>query len=607
MANSKFDRLGAVDFVSFAFEAQRDYPPDKPLFIDAQDPGRSLNYAQTRSLVRKLASGLKASGLEKGDRVLLSVANNYLYAALLYGIIGAGGVACGVNPAWKDEELDHVLRQSEATLIVATPDSLPTVLRVANANEISTDRIFLLDDLDAPLDFITNMPSQVDVVDGGLQSGSTQASSRFTDLLRHGESDWLTLDSEQAPKETPAIYYPTSGTSGLPKLAVLSHHNLIMQHLSLYQQVPYHPVVRVLCLPCFHVFGAAWLIGFPLRYGEPAYVMPRFRLEAYVRNLARYGATEAYLTPPIVHMLNKAPASLPVRELFETVRWAGVGGAPIDADALRRFQGAALHPAATLSQVWGMTEVGAACFFRYGDADADPAAVGRMLENYEIKLVGRDSGIEVGVGDQVPAELFVRSPNVMMGYKGTASPQDAGGEWFPTGDLVRVVDGKVYVVGRTKELIKTKGWQVAPAEIEAMILQHPDVRDCAVVGVRSDDGTTEVPRAYIVRKERGDGGWLASFSSLYWRKKKSALGYEVYGLVADRLASYKRLEGGVVFVDAIPRTASGKTQRFKLVGHVEELEGRETAQMAGRSSSAPVVWAQECYAVVKSSLKKAFA
>lgn len=127
------------------------------------------------------------------------------------------------------------------------------------------------------------------------------------------------------------------------------------------------------------------------------------------------------------------------------------------------------------------------------------------------------------------------------------------------------------------------------------------------MGVRSDDGTTEVPRAYVVRKARGDGGGgLASLAaSIYWREKKSALGYEVYGLVAERLASYKRLEGGVVFVDAIPRTASGKTQRFKLVGEVEELDGGEADHMEGRSSP-PMVWAQECFAVAKSSLKKVF-
>lgn len=156
------------------------------------------------------------------------------------------------------------MRQSEAKLIVVTPDSLPTVLIVGNANKIPIDRILVLDDLDAPLDCLVNNHSHVDdpgrTVDG-CPSG-IEGSKSHTDLLHHGESDWLHLDSEQALNDTPAIYYPTSGTSGLPKLVVLSHHNLIMQHRSrfLYQQVPY-PIVRALCLPLFHVFGAAWLIG----------------------------------------------------------------------------------------------------------------------------------------------------------------------------------------------------------------------------------------------------------------------------------------------------------------------------------------------------------
>ncbi|KAK8046070.1 hypothetical protein PG996_014134 [Apiospora saccharicola] len=117
------------------------------------------------------------------------------------------------------------------------------------------------------------------------------------------------------------------------------------------------------------------------------------------------------------------------------------------------------------------------------------------------------SGLEVAAGDHVPGELFVRSPNVMMGYKGSVSQHEGSdGEWLPAGGLLRVEDDKVHVVGRRKELIKTKRWRVAPAEIEALVLQHPGVRDCAIVGVSSDDGTTEVPRAYVVRKQgRGDG------------------------------------------------------------------------------------------------------
>ncbi|KAK7993925.1 hypothetical protein PG989_007306 [Apiospora arundinis] len=526
-----------VDFVSFVFDAQTDYEASKPLFIDAQVPERSLNASQARSLVRSLVSGFQAEGLSKGDRVLVSATNSYLYAPLLYGIIGFGGIACGVNPSYKFEELNHLTQLFGPKVIVATPGSLDTVQEVARKNQIPQNRIFLLDDLATPLDIIC----------GRLNNGYTprnEETSKFTSLLRHGESDWLTLDSEAAVKTTPALFYPTSGTSGLPKLAMLSHHNLVMQHRSIFQPPPYD-AVRVLSLPCFHMFGAAWLMANPLRYGEPAYIMPRFQLETFVKNLARFGATEAYLTPPIVHMLNKS--SLPVRELFQTVRWVSVGGAPIDAAALRQFQKAFLQPGATLSQCWGMTEIGTACFFAYGDDDVDLASVGRLLPGYEIKLVDPQTDRKVVAEDQVPAEAFVRSENIMMGYKGTPSPQEEGSAWFPTGDLVEVRNGKVYIVGRTKELIKTKGWQVAPAEVESVIMQHPGVRDCAVVGVPSSDGTTEVPRAYVAAP-------IAAVTS-----------DDLYNIVASSLASYKRLEGGVVFVDAIPRTASGKTQRFKLI------------------------------------------
>ncbi|KAK8116898.1 uncharacterized protein PG998_005179 [Apiospora kogelbergensis] len=536
----------ALDFVSFAFDAQRDYEATKPLFIDAQVPDRSLNSIQARSLVRRLVSGFRAAGLGKGEGVLVSVSNNYLYAALLYGIIGFGGIACGVNAAYKFEELDHLTRQFEPKSIIATQESLPTVLAVAQANKIPINRIFLLDDLAAPLEPIS-VTSDQEYNPSQAKSNSSLGNDRetrsFTDLLHHGESDWMKLHSEEVVKTTPAIFYPTSGTSGLPKLAMLSHQNLIEQHRAIYRPVPYD-VVRMLCLPCFHMFGAAWLMACPLRYGEPAYIMQRFHLETYLRNLSRFGATEAYITPPIVHMLNKT--SLPVRELMSTVRWTGVGGAPIDAGALRRFQQAALQPCTTLSQI------GIACLFHYGDKDVDLAAVGRLQPGYHIKLVDPETGREVAAEEQVPAELLVRSPNIMMGYKATPSPREEGSAWFPTGDLVEVRNGRFYIVGRNKELIKTRGWQVAPAEVEGVIMQHPGVSDCAVVGVSSSDGTTEVPRAYVIRKDPGAAAGVTCD--------------DVYNIVKTSLASYKRLEGGVVFVDTIPRTASGKTQRFKLVG-----------------------------------------
>ncbi|KAK6836252.1 hypothetical protein PG987_006747 [Apiospora arundinis] len=525
-----------VDFVSFVFDAQTDYEASKPLFIDAQVPERSLNASQARSLVRSLVSGFQAEGLSKGDRVLVSATNSYLYAPLLYGIIGFGGIACGVNPSYKFEELNHLTQLF---------DPKTQYKKSSGKTKSPQSRIFLLDDLATPLDIICGRLNNE-------YKPRNEETSKFSSLLRHGESDWLTLDSEAAVKTTPALFYPTSGTSGLPKLAMLSHHNLIMQHRSIFQPPPYD-AVRVLSLPCFHMFGAAWLMANPLRYGEPAYIMPRFQLETFVKNLARFGATEAYLTPPIVHMLNKS--SLPVRELFRTVRWVSVGGAPIDAAALRQFQKAFLQPGATLSQCWGMTEIGTACFFAYGDDDVDLGS---------IKLVDPQTDCEVAAEDQVPAEAFVRSENIMMGYKGTPSPQEEGSTWFPTGDLVEVRNGKVYIVGRTKELIKTKGWQVAPAEVESVIMQHPGVRDCAVVGVPSSDGTTEVPRAYVVSKEP-----QGSVTGLLPASKASSItavtSDDVYNIVASSLASYKRLEGGVVFVDAIPRTASGKTQRFKLI------------------------------------------
>ncbi|KAF7538627.1 hypothetical protein G7054_g2810 [Neopestalotiopsis clavispora] len=540
-----------MDLVSFALDAQASYSPDKPLFIDAENPSISLSADQTRCLVMELIAGLQAAGLQKGDPVMVCIPNNCFYIPIVLAIIGAGGVFCGTNPAYQLDELVHLANIASPRLIIAAQDVLTTVVKMCKFKGIENERIYVLDDL-----FLqsTTKDSFTSAIDELVSDREYYASIKLvSDLRNHGIASWQTLPDEEAAKNTPAIYFATSGTTGLPKLASLSHYALIAQHQSLYASVPYE-VTRLASLPLFHIFGVAWALLSPLRYGESLYIMARFNLNQYVSNIHKYNITETYMAPPMVHAVNRC--GLPLQALMATVRYIGIGGAPIDAAAMRQMR-SYLDPTATVTPVWGMTEFGPAVLFRHGELD-DTGSIGRLMDDYEMKLVD-DDGKHV-TEDGQPGELLIRSRAIMTGYLGIPMCNEDG--WFPTGDIAQVQEEKIYIVGRSKELIKVKGWQVAPAEIEAIIIQHPGVSDCAVVGVISDDGVTEVPRAYVVPRNSN---------------REPGLGQEIYDLVRGRLVSYKKLSGGVLFVESIPRTPSGKVQRFKLL--------QNTAASASASTS----------------------
>jgi acyl-CoA synthetase (AMP-forming)/AMP-acid ligase II len=178
--------------------------------------------------------------------------------------------------------------------------------------------------------------------------------------------------------------------------------------------------------------------------------MRRFDLNSYVSNVAKYAITETSMAPPMVHAIIKS--SLPVRELFTSLRYVSVSGAPIDVATLRLLKDQ-LHPDATLAQGWGMTEIGMSTFFRYGEHD-DSGSCGRPAFGFEMRIVDSD-GSEVR-SNTASGELQVRTPGLMMGYRHT-KPSDKDSQWFPTGDIARISDGKLYIVGRVKELIKVKG------------------------------------------------------------------------------------------------------------------------------------------------------
>ncbi|KAI2775339.1 hypothetical protein DTO012A8_70 [Penicillium roqueforti] len=504
------------DLLSFTFDGPKPYNQNQPLFIDAEDPSRSFTAAQFRQLVRTLIAGLKAHNVQPGDCVLVHLGNSILYPALFFGIIGAGGVYMGSNPRSHPQELDHILSLAEPKLILTTRDALPSILDVSAARGIHPAQVCLVDD--RAIDHCAQLFlwSELGYSPAGqfcAMSGDARHNS-FANLLCFGESDWLKFADPIVAQATPAAMYPTSGTGGLPKAAILSHYALVSQHRSIYYEVP-HPVSRLISLPMFHLFGALWTHIFPVRYGHPLFVLPRFEINEFLAAVHKYQISETYLVPAIIHSINQSP--------------------------FRRH----INPMGYACQIWGMTEVGVIFQTRWGQ-QGDPGSIGTRIAGYEARLLDQDG--KIVQGDCCSGELYVRGPGLLTGYKGRTDALEPHG-WFRTGDVAYVKQGQYYIVGRTKELIKVRGWQVAPAEVESILLQHPGILDAAVIGVNKD-GVGEVPRAFIVRSRDPSVRRITA--------------EQVYNFARRQLAKYKALDGGVVFVEEIPRTASGKIQRFRL-------------------------------------------
>ncbi|OJD32206.1 amp-binding enzyme [Diplodia corticola] len=583
--------ISTKDILSWGFDDAK-YDQDKPLWVDASDPSRSVSANEARTIIRQLVAGFQEAGLKPGDTVCISSFSDIYYSVLVLGIIAAGCVFTGTNPAYTPFELEHHLRASRVKMVIGEPELLPAILATSMGTELLAHehaRRILLFDHHVPL----STPPADDVP-------STTTHPSWRTLLHHGSRDWHRLPAPSpsstgrpAPNATtPAMLLFSSGTSGLPKPVPLTHANLIAQHAlahahtsphaHLSSQPPWHAHARRLCfLPPFHAAIAPSLHVTTLAAGGTTFVQRRFDAEAALRAVRAHGVTDVIVVPPcVLAILNLPPTVLrdPACGLG-SVRWVRCGAAPLGAGTQAALQALLDRPVGeggtggvgVVSQVWGMTETTCVAT-QWGPGERDgEGLVGRAVAGLDVKVVG-DDGEEVVVrrrGEVVRGEICVRGPTVVMGYVDMERGGVSRKEWdeegfFHTGDVVEAVDkgdgrGPVFrVVDRKKELIKVRGFQVAPPELEAVLLTHPDLLDVGVIGVFDEETQSEVPRAYVV-KRAGATDLVAD---------------DVKRWVSERLAKYKWLAGGVVFVDAIPKTASGKILKRVLRDVAKQEMGR---------------------------------
>ncbi|HEY6924548.1 MAG TPA: 4-coumarate--CoA ligase family protein [Steroidobacteraceae bacterium] len=473
--------------------------------------GRAVTHGELREQVRRIAAGLSAIGIRKGDVVGLCSPNSPEFAIAFHAAARLGATVTPANPANTAHELAHQLRDAGAKLLIASA-ALADKAREAIAESRHAIELIATNDT-AP----------------GLRS--------LASIARDVDPPPVTINPTT---DVVALPY-SSGTTGLPKGVMLTHRNLVanLVQLEAVERSGLHSFIGV--LPFFHIYGLVVVLNFGLRMGTTIVTLPRFEPESFLKALQDWRVEIAHIVPPMAVALAKHPAvkSYDLRHLEALFSGAAPLGPSVTEALQQRLN-------VLVKQGYGMTEASPLTHYSDTHSIVRPGTVGRLVPSTECRIVDVESGRDADVG--AAGEIWIRGPQVMQGYlnnpEATAHTVDQDG-WLHTGDIGTVdADGYFTIVDRLKELIKVKGYQVAPAELEALLLQHPHIADAAVIPVL-DEECGEVPKALVVAR-----GHLTAA--------------EVIAFVHAQVAHYKRIHR-VAFVDAIPKSASGKILRRVLV------------------------------------------
>ncbi|MFW2380374.1 MAG: AMP-binding protein [Acidimicrobiales bacterium] len=494
-----------VALTQFVFGS--DPSPTQTAMIDGAT-GARWSFAELFDAIRRLAGGLQEAGVKPGVCVGLMAPNMPEYTLVFHAVALAGGTVTTINPVYGAEEVRFQLDDAKATMLVAAAPFAETAVAAAEGS------------------------SATEVVTIGSVRGL-----RSIDDLAGEPIDQVDVD---VAEHTVVLPY-SSGTTGLPKGVMLTHYNCVANLAQSNAMLEYEQgEVALAVLPFFHIYGMQVLMNGLLAEGVTVVTMPRFDMEQALSLIQEHGVTQFYAVPPIVLGLAKSPL---VDEFdVSSLRKIFSGAAPLGAELADE---AAARVGCVVVQGYGMTELSPISHATVG-SDVKPGSNGVTAPNTMCRIVSPD-GVDQGVDEE--GELWVKGPQVMKGYlnnpEATALTIDDGG-WLHTGDVARIdADGHMYIVDRVKELIKYKGFQVPPAELEALIVTHPAVVDVAVVGV-PDVEAGELPKAFVVLKPD------AEISA-----------EEIQEFVAGHVASYKQIRL-VEFTDSIPKSASGKILRRQL-------------------------------------------
>jgi acyl-CoA synthetase (AMP-forming)/AMP-acid ligase II len=515
-----------VSITSFVFQHAAAHG-DKPALIEGET-GRTITYAQLADSIRRAAVGLSARGFRQHEVFGILSPNVPEFAIVFHAVATLGGICTTVNPLYTEHEIGEQLKDAGARFLVTVPEFLAKAL--AAAKQANIEEVFVF--------------------------GEAEGATPFSSLL---ENEGVFTEPEINPREDLVALPYSSGTTGLPKGVMLTHRNLIANMCQMQGLDYFFESDTLICvLPLFHIYGLVVVLNMGLYRGATIVTMRRFDLELFLQAVQKYGVTMAHIVPPIVLALSKSPLvdnyDLPkLRTIFS-------GAAPLDESLTRACM---TRLTCDIRQGYGLTETSPVTHSSPADkSQVKFGSVGPPAPSTECKVIDLATGAALGPNQE--GEVCVRGPQIMKGYlnrpEATAQTIDSD-HWLHTGDVGYAdADGHFFIVDRAKELIKYKGFQVPPAELEALLLTHPCVLDAAVIPL-PDEEAGEVPKAFVVLK--GEAG-----------------PQEIMDFVAGRVAPHKRIRA-LEFIDKIPKSASGKILRRVLVQSDRE---RKKANVTGSNS-----------------------
>ncbi|ORY58666.1 hypothetical protein BCR35DRAFT_355360 [Leucosporidium creatinivorum] len=553
------DGLSLYDFMfhwrSTPNSTKRPDPTNSTWLIDSLD-GRTLSFEGAHERTLNIARAFHSLGVGSDDCVLLFSGNEVDYATSLWASSRLGAVTSTANPAYTSSELTYQLNivneHNPVKVLVVHPDSLLAGIEAVDKSSLPTTSIVLIRAPDETTD-----PKAADLASNYRTLDDLIAELQSLDLPP------TPVMTAAESKTKAAFYIFSSGTTGLPKATCISAYSVIAHVLQAASHwsatlpfTPFDPSTQtgdkvMACLPFYHIYGLVVVLHQSLFFATPVVVLRKFSLPTFLGAIERFKISILYVVPPMVVLLVKNDTS---KYNLDSVRAGMTGAAPLTEETSLALQ--KKFPTWTFGQGYGMTET-CTIISLFAGKNTPGASAGRLVPSVEGKIVSPEGKLlppgEIG-------ELWSRSPSNALGYlgneKATAETFDLDG-FVHTGDECRFDDaGWLYVVDRIKELIKVKGFQVAPAELEGHLLEHPLVQDVGVIGI-VDEKDGERPKAFI-HLVASAAEKLAKDPSL-----AEELSTTIKQHVKDHKVHYKHL-GEVEFVPAIPKTPSGKLLRKDL-------------------------------------------
>ncbi|KAJ2994242.1 hypothetical protein HDV02_001744 [Globomyces sp. JEL0801] len=491
----------------------------KPALIEAST-GKTVTYGDLFTQIQTFSAVLaKEYKFNVGDVLAIYAPNSIQYPTAIFSPLRIGGSMTAVNPLYTVDELSYQLKDSSAKILLTCPTRLNIAKESANKVGMDHKNIIVFGN---------------ESVDGQVSLGEILENQKNIDIVPNHH-----YTEEDIKSGNPAYLCYSSGTTGRSKGVETTHDNIVFNcHQVQYVEKFNSSAVMMGSLPFYHIYALMAVVTVGLWQRACIVVHPRFNLTEFLKSIEKYKIQYLHVVPPIVLQMSKDPI---VKDYdLSSLRIAICAAAPMGKTLCEEFLQTIGIP---VKQTYGMTEMSPLCHYTPTENIVD-GSVGVLLPNQEAKLIDSD-GKELGYNEK--GELCIRGRNVMKGYlnnpKATKETID-NDNWIHTGDMaIKTPDGYLFIVDRLKELIKYNGFQVVPAELEAILISHPQIKDATVIGI-PDPSAGELPKAFVVLNP----GSILTES-------------EVFDFVASKVSPHKKLRGGVQFIDVIPKSAAGKILR----------------------------------------------